>query len=142
MRTYVSARAMDVKAQQVPWGDWLFGGVTYPRGTELYDDGKTYKHKYFGLGVHQLSRGCKFNGGVCSIKTMYKCVRRKPVDMIVRELKASKEKLIFFADDNIFFDRSSAVELFRALIPLKKKWACQISMDAARDDELLSMMMR
>ncbi len=60
--------------------------------------------------------------------------------MIVRELSAAKEKLIFFADDNIFYDRSSAAELFRALIPLKKKWACQISMDAARDDELLSLM--
>ena len=60
--------------------------------------------------------------------------------MIVRELSAAKEKIIFFADDNIFYDRQSAVELFRALIPLKKKWACQISMDAARDDELLTLM--
>ena len=108
--------------------------------TALFDDGKTYRHRYYGLGVHQLSRGCKFNCGFCSIKTMYKCVRRKPVDMIVRELSAAREKIIFFADDNIFYDRQSAVELFRALIPLKKKWACQISMDAARDDELLMLM--
>ena len=108
--------------------------------TALFDDGATYKHRYYGIGVHQLSRGCKFNCGFCSIKTMYKCVRRKPVDMIVRELSAAKEKIIFFADDNIFYDRQSAVELFRALIPLKKKWACQISMDAARDDELLTLM--
>ena len=108
--------------------------------TALFDDGKTYRHRYYGIGVHQLSRGCKFNCGFCSIKTMYKCVRRKPVDMIVRELSAAREKIIFFADDNIFYDRQSAVELFRALIPLKKKWACQISMDAARDDELLMLM--
>ena len=108
--------------------------------TALFDDGKTYRHRYYGIGVHQLSRGCKFNCGFCSIKTMYKCVRRKPVDMIVRELSAAREKIIFFADDNIFYDRQSAVELFRALILLKKKWACQISMDAARDDELLMLM--
>ena len=108
--------------------------------TALFDDGKTYRHRYFGLGVHQLSRGCKFNCSFCSIKTMYKCVRKKPVDMVVREIKAAKEKLIFFADDNIFYDRGSAVRLFTALIPLKKKWACQISMDAARDDELLALM--
>ena len=108
--------------------------------TALFDDGKTYRHRYYGIGVHQLSRGCKFNCGFCSIKTMYKCVRRKPVDMIVRELSAAREKIIFFADDNIFYDRQSAVELFRALIPLKKKWACQISMDAALDDELLMLM--
>ena len=108
--------------------------------TELRDDGTVYRHCYYGIGVHQLSRGCKFNCGFCSIKTMYKCVRRKPVDMVVRELKAAREKIIFFADDNIFTDRESAVELFTALIPLKKKWACQISMDAARDDGLLTLM--
>lgn len=110
--------------------------------TELYDDGTIYKHRYYGIGVHQLSRGCKFGCGFCSIKTMYKCVRRKPTDMVLRELSAAKEKIIFFADDNIFYDRTSAAELFTALIPLKKKWACQISMDAARDDELLTLMKR
>ncbi|MBR5091092.1 MAG: radical SAM protein, partial [Ruminiclostridium sp.] len=105
-------------------------------------DRTVYRHSYHGIGVHQLSRGCRFDCGFCSIKTMYRCVRRKPTDMIVRELKASREKIIFFADDNIFYDRSSAVELFTALIPLKKKWACQISMDAARDGELLDLMKR
>lgn len=114
-------------------------GETAPL-TELHDDGKTYSHRYHGIGVYQLSRGCKFDCAFCSIKTMYRCVRRKPVDMTVRELKAAREKIIFFADDNIFYDRASAVELFTALIPLRKKWACQISMDAARDDELLTLM--
>ncbi len=108
--------------------------------SEYCDDGTVYRHKYHGIGVYQISRGCKFNCDFCSIKTMYKSVRRKPVDMIVRELRAAKEKIIFFADDNIFYDRSTAVELFTALISLRKKWACQISMDAARDGELLKLM--
>ena len=104
------------------------------------DFSDVYKHKYYGLGVFQLSRGCKFNCDFCSIKTMYKCVRKKPAEMVADELKRAKEKLIFFADDNLFYDRASALELFRAIAPLGKKWACQISMDAARDDELLSEM--
>lgn len=99
-----------------------------------------YRHKYYGIGVYQISRGCKFNCDFCSIKTMYKCVRRKSAKMIANELKSAKEKIIFFVDDNLFYDRASALELFRAIAPLKKKWACQISMDAARDDELLSEM--
>lgn len=99
-----------------------------------------YRHKYYGIGVYQISRGCKFNCEFCSIKTMYKCVRRKSADMIAEELKNSKEKIVFFADDNLFYDRDSAMELFKAIAPLKKKWACQISMDAAKDDELLSEM--
>lgn len=99
-----------------------------------------YRRNYYGVGVYQISRGCKFNCDFCSIKTMYKCVRRKPADMIARELRKSKEKIIFFVDDNLFYDRSSALELFRKIAPLRKKWACQISMDAAKDDELLSEM--
>lgn len=106
----------------------------------LPEDKSIYKHKYYGIGVYQISRGCKFNCDFCSIKTMYKCVRRKTADMVFQELKEAKEKIIFFVDDNLFYDKKSAVELFRKIAPLKKKWACQISMDVARDDELLSEM--
>ncbi len=106
----------------------------------LAEDTSVYRHNYYGIGVYQISRGCKFNCDFCSIKTMYKCVRRKSADMIVQELKNSKEKIIFFVDDNLFYDKASAIELFRKIAPLKKKWACQISMDAARDDEILSEM--
>ena len=99
-----------------------------------------YRHRYAGIGVYQISRGCKFNCEFCSIKTMYRCVRRKPVSMIASELRQMKEKIIFFADDNLFYDRTSAMTLFEALRPLRKRWACQISMDAAKDDALLSAM--
>lgn len=106
----------------------------------LREDRSVYKHNYHGIGVYQISRGCKFNCDFCSIKTMYKSVRRKSADMIVEELKRAKEKIIFFVDDNLFYDKASALELFRKIAPLKKKWACQISMDVARDDQLLHEM--
>ena len=106
----------------------------------LKDDPSVYKHKYYGIGVYQISRGCKFNCDFCSIKTMYKGVRRKSADMIVEELRAAKEKILFFVDDNLFYDKASAIELFDKIAPLKKKWACQISMDVAKDDELLAKM--
>lgn len=108
--------------------------------TVLKDDPSIYRHSYYGIGVYQISRGCKFNCDFCSIKTMYRCVRRKSADIIASELKSAKEKIIFFVDDNLFYDKDSALELFKKIAPLKKKWACQISMDAARDDELLSEM--
>lgn len=108
--------------------------------TVLKDDPTVYKHNYHGIGVYQISRGCKFNCDFCSIKTMYKCVRSKTADMIVEELKVAKEKIIFFVDDNLFYDKATAMELFEKIAPYKKKWACQISMDAARDDEILTAM--
>lgn len=110
------------------------------RLTALTEDKCIYKHKYYGIGVYQISRGCKFNCDFCSIKTMYKQVRRKTTEDVVKELTQAKEKIIFFVDDNLFYDRQSAMELFRAMAPLKKKWACQISMDVAQDDELLAEM--
>lgn len=110
--------------------------------TAVPDIPGVYRHKYYGVGVYQLSRGCKFNCSFCSIKTMYRCVRRKSVDVIYEELKAARERILFFADDNLFYDKNSALELFRKIAPLKKKWACQISLDAARDDDILRAMKR
>ncbi len=103
-------------------------------------DESVYKHRYYGVGVYQISRGCKFNCDFCSIKTMYKCVRSKPPEVVAEELSRMREKIIFFADDNIFADKAAALSLFKAIAPLKKRWACQISMDAARDGEILRAM--
>ncbi|MDO5558465.1 MAG: radical SAM protein [Oscillospiraceae bacterium] len=110
--------------------------------SEIREDRSVYSHKYHGIGVYQISRGCKFHCDFCSIKTMYSGVRRKSAVSVYSELKNSDEKIIFFVDDNLFYDKKSAVELFRKIAPLKKKWACQISMDAARDDDLLDEMKR
>lgn len=103
-------------------------------------DESVYKHRYYGIGVYQISRGCKFNCDFCSIKTMYKHVRSKPPEVAAEEISRMREKIIFFADDNIFADKTAALALFKAIAPLKKRWACQISMDAARDEEILSAM--
>lgn len=97
--------------------------------------------KYLPLAMVQASRGCKFNCDFCSIKSLYPGqVRQKDIEDIVREIRESREKLLFFIDDNLFLNENSAKELFRAIKPLKKKWACQISLEIAFKDELLDMM--
>lgn len=98
---------------------------------------------YPPLGVVQFSRGCRYTCEFCSIHAFYgHRVRSKPVDQIVAEVASRRERLLFFADDNLFADRERACELFEALIPLKKRWVCQISMDVARSPELLALMRR
>ena len=97
--------------------------------------------KYNKIGLIQFSRGCKFKCDFCSINSFYNCkVRQKNLDIIVEEIKGIKEKILFFIDDNIFLDEKSAKELFEAIKPLKKKWACQISMDVAFNDKMLKLM--
>lgn len=133
------------------WGEFLsdcesgFPKRKYYSGEDcsisaLQTDERVYKHRYYNIGVYQISRGCKFNCDFCSIKTMYKQVRSKPPKVVAEELSRMREKIIFFADDNIFADKRAALALFKAIAPLKKRWACQISMDAARDDEILRAM--
>lgn len=97
--------------------------------------------KYLRLGLAQFSRGCRFGCDFCSIKAMYPGkVRQAEIGRVIDGLRAVKERLIFFVDDNIFVDEEAAINLCKALKPLNKRWACQISMDAAQNDKLLSLM--
>ena len=102
-------------------------------------EGKSYV-PVFGI---QAGRGCRYHCDFCSIHAMYgHSVRTRPVSDVVRELEKAGKRLVFFVDDNLFPNREHALELFQALIPLKLKWTCQISMDVTADDELLSLMAR
>lgn len=97
--------------------------------------------KYKGLGLVQYSRGCRFGCEFCGVKAMYPGkVRQKEIASVVEEIKAIKERIIFFVDDNLFVDEKAAIDLCKALKPLKKKWVCQISMDAALQERLLGLM--
>lgn len=97
--------------------------------------------KYLKLGMIQASRGCRFNCDFCSIKSLYPSgVRQKDIEDVVREIRDSHERLLFFIDDNLFVNEKTVKELFEAVRPLKKRWACQISMDIAFNDELLKLM--
>lgn len=108
-----------------------------------YDYGVFHNKKYNPIGLLQFSRGCKFSCDFCSVHAFFKDrVRTKSITAIVEELKAMKERYVFFIDDNLFSDEKAARELFQALVPLKKKWVCQISIDVAKNRDLLKLMKR
>ena len=97
--------------------------------------------KYKNLHLIQFSRGCKYACDFCSISSFYgKSLRFRPVQDVLLEIKNLKFNNLLFVDDNIFSNRTLMKELLIALIPLKKRWICQISIDVARDDEILSLM--
>ena len=99
--------------------------------------------RYAPVTLIQYGRGCKYNCNFCSIRAFYGTnLRQRPVSDVVNEIRETRAKLIFLVDDNIFVDIPKAKELFEALIPLKIRWSCQVSIDIARDGELLRLMQK
>lgn len=102
-------------------------------------DGK----RYAPIALVQYGRGCRFNCDFCSIHAFYgNNLRQRPVAEVVAEIEAIGHKHIFLVDDNIFVDVPRARDLFEALIPLRIKWSCQVSIDVARHPDLIKLMAR
>ncbi len=113
-----------------------------PNLSGLRPDRSMFKKKrYAPIGLVQFSRGCHFNCDFCSVRAVTSGkVRYRPVEDVVAEIEESRRRFILFVDDNITAEPSRAKELFRALIPLRIRWATQISMDFLDDPEFLPLM--
>jgi radical SAM superfamily enzyme YgiQ (UPF0313 family) len=99
--------------------------------------------RYAPLNLIQYGRGCRFACDFCSIHAFYGVsLRRRPVRDVVAEIESLGRRTLFFVDDNIFIDVPRAEELFRALVPLRVRWSCQVSIDVAADPGLLKLMER
>lgn len=101
--------------------------------------------RYLPIGLVEAGRGCHFKCEFCAVQTVFESTQtRRPVDDILAELRQLKDekKLFFFVDDNITSNLAGAKEFFRALIPLGIRWVSQSSINAAHDDEFLSLLSR
>jgi radical SAM superfamily enzyme YgiQ (UPF0313 family) len=97
--------------------------------------------RYAPVAMIQYGRGCRYNCEFCSIRAFYGSnLRQRPVADVIEEIERSERRYIFIVDDNIFVDIPKAKELFTALIPLKIRWSCQVSIDVARDPELMRLL--
>jgi radical SAM superfamily enzyme YgiQ (UPF0313 family) len=97
--------------------------------------------KYLKMNLVETGRGCKFNCSFCAIAAYYdsKYVSRK-IETIVSEIKQLKQRAVFFVDDNIVADQEFAIELFKAITPLKIRWFGQATLTMAKNQELLYWM--
>jgi radical SAM superfamily enzyme YgiQ (UPF0313 family) len=88
----------------------------------------------------QTTRGCPFGCHFCSVTKFFGgTFRYRPVEDIVREIESSNKKTWIFVDDNIVGNPAYATQLFRALIPLKIRWAGQSVLHLAKNKELLEL---
>lgn len=98
----------------------------------------------FNAQVLQATRGCPLGCDFCTVTRLYGGkFRTRPVAHVVEEIRRFPSKNFFFVDDNIFFSRQYARELFEALVPLGIRWGSQASLDlATRDTDLLRLAVR
>jgi len=97
------------------------------------------RQAYITPDVLQATRGCPNGCKFCSIAAFHRrTIRTRPVEQVIEELNGLGRHVVFM-DDNIIGDRDYAVELFSAMIPLRKKWFSQCGIGIAYDEELLGL---
>lgn len=83
------------------------------------------------------SRGCRFDCFPCCTPFLGgRQFRPRPIDQVVAEVAGIQNNRLFFVDNSLAQDDQWEKDLFRALIPLKKKW---ISHPIKDDDEILDL---
>ena len=96
--------------------------------------------------VIQVTRGCPFACSFCTVPAINPGFRMRPVDEVIRDAQYDRfqhwwqRKVVWFWDDNLTANKRYIKELLKAMIPLKRWWLTQASMDIAKDEELLELM--
>jgi radical SAM superfamily enzyme YgiQ (UPF0313 family) len=127
-------------------GDFEMGGLQKKYCSETSPDLRSMppprwdliKGRTYGKGVTIATRGCPYRCTYCSIPLMYGSrMRFRPVGEVVEEIRHMPGRGLVFWDDNIGANRDYALELFRAMAPLKRWWTSQATLSVAFDDEFL-----
>ena len=98
------------------------------------------KYNYRGVQMLDLvhaSRGCRFNCFPCCTGFLGgKQFRPRPIDLVIEEMEAIPNNRLFLVDNSLAQDRQWLIDLFTAMIPLKKKFVSHPILD---DDKILSL---
>jgi len=97
-------------------------------------------YNYRGVQMFDLvhaSRGCKFNCFPCSAAFLGgRQFRPRPIDTVIREMESIPNNRLFIVDNSLAQDRRWLIDLFTAMVPLKKKW---VSHPILYDTEILKL---
>lgn len=89
------------------------------------------------LDLVHASRGCKYNCFPCCVGFLGgRQFRPRPIDKVIEEMASIPNNRLFLVDNSLAQERKWLVDLFSAMIPLKKKWVSHPILD---DDEILSL---
>ena len=101
-----------------PPTDWI--------GTARREILKRDLYNYKGVQMVDLvhaSRGCRFNCYPCAVSYLGgRQFRPRPIDKAVEEMAAIDNNRLFIVDNSLAQNTAWEMDLFREMIPLKKKW--------------------
>jgi radical SAM superfamily enzyme YgiQ (UPF0313 family) len=103
-----------------------------------------YKNGFVNVAhTIEATRGCVFQCDFCVVPAAWgRRPLQKPVGDVVADLRQLDARRVIFLDLNLIADVAYAKELFRALMPLKLRWAGLATTTIAWDDELLDLAAR
>lgn len=94
-----------------------------PARRDLYKR-ELYNHKGVQMvDLFHASRGCRFSCYPCAVSYLGgRCFRPRPVEKAIEELMTIDNNRLFIVDNSLAQDTKWEMDLFREMIPLKKKW--------------------
>src|SRR5512136_1456793 len=85
-------------------------------------------YNYKGMQMVDLfhaSRGCRFDCYPCCVSFLGgREFRPRPIEKVVEELASIDNNRLYIVDNSLAQDKAWEKQLFREMIPLKKKWCC------------------
>lgn len=87
-------------------------------------DHKLYNHKGVQMvDLFHASRGCRFNCYPCAVSYLGgRNFRPRPIERSIEELENIQNNRLFIVDNSLAQDTQWERDLFKAMIPLRKKW--------------------
>jgi radical SAM superfamily enzyme YgiQ (UPF0313 family) len=94
-----------------------------PARRDLYKR-ELYNHKGVQMvDLFHASRGCRFSCYPCAVSYLGgRVFRPRPMDKVIEDLATIDNNRLFVVDNSLANDKNWEMELFREMIPFKKKW--------------------
>lgn len=97
-------------------------------------------YNYRGVQMFDLihaSRGCKFDCFPCCVGYLGgRKFRPRPIKKVIEEMESIPNNRLFIVDNSLAQDRRWLMDLFKAMIPLQKKW---VSHPVIYDEKVLKL---
>ena len=100
------------------------------------------RSKYLFTSVIHTSRGCPFRCDFCYNSAAAHHFVNRPIPDVIREIRAAGTRHIMFIDDNFAGNPKWTKAFLREIQPMRLKWQAAVSINAAKDPELLDLMKR